>query len=164
VTPARGEGPYYRPDAPFRSDLNVLGREGTAIRIRGHVRSAEGCVPLAGALVDVWHAMQGPPDPPYDMASADYEFRGRMLTDEHGRYEIRTLRPPNYPDSVDGHMVQAHLHLRVSADGHTSIITQIVFSDDPYNGDHTPTVEVTLVDDGSGVLTAEHELVLDLAV
>lgn len=163
LTPERGEGPYYRPDAPFRTDLNVHGVAGIALRITGHVRTAAGCAPLAGALLDVWHAMQGPPTPPYDMDSADFDFRGRQLTDAFGRFSLDTLRPPNYGDASDGHMVQTHIHVKVTAEGYRPIVTQIVFSDDPYNGDHDPTVEVSPVDDGAGTSLVSHDFVLEPA-
>src|SRR5262245_6402844 len=48
------EGPYYRRGAPMRADL-AKGLPGTVLAISGKVTGVD-CKPLAGAVLDVWHA------------------------------------------------------------------------------------------------------------
>jgi len=127
------EGPYYRPGAPLRSDLTTPDLEGRRLTVRGLVRGRD-CAPLAGALLDVWQAdAQGHYDndgsgahPPGSLV-----LRGRLRTDDRGRYELRTLLPGHY---LDGRTYRpAHIHVKVAAASHEALTTQLYFAGDPYN-------------------------------
>src|SRR5262245_26728721 len=54
-TPSETEGPFFTPRSPLRSSLVEPGMAGTRIVLTGRV-FARNCRPVAGALLDVWHA------------------------------------------------------------------------------------------------------------
>ena len=51
-------GPYYRANAPFRSDLTLPGDPGAILNFKGRVLN-EDCTPIDNAIVDVWQANDG---------------------------------------------------------------------------------------------------------
>ena len=55
ITPSNIEGPYYRPDAPFRTNLRSDDPKGDPFFLSGVVRSSPHSKPVAGAIVDIWH-------------------------------------------------------------------------------------------------------------
>ena len=99
------EGPFYRPDAPARATT------GQGLVIMGTVRSATACRPLAGARMEWWSAD----------ARGEYDdaHRASQAADAGGRYRYETDFPGRYPGRPP------HLHLRVTASGHRTLITQI---------------------------------------
>ena len=75
-----------------------------------------GCNPVARAVVDIWHAdEQGA----YD--NKGFRYRGRVYTDEKGRYRIRTIQPALYPGRT------RHYHVNVAAGGKLLLTTQLYF-------------------------------------
>ena len=81
-----------------------------------------GCNPVARAVVDIWHAdEQGA----YD--NKGFRYRGRVYTDEKGRYRIRTIEPALYPGRT------RHYHVNVAAGGKLLLTTQLYFPDEPGN-------------------------------
>jgi protocatechuate 3,4-dioxygenase beta subunit len=97
-------GPFYKPDAPRRSQV------GQGYVLQGVVRSAANCQPLANAMVEFWLAG---PDGRYSDA-----YRGHVLAEETGHYTFESHRPPPYSGRP------AHIHLRVTAAGHRVLVTQ----------------------------------------
>ncbi len=121
-------GPFYRANAPFRTALNILNEAGTPILIRGQVLGGDDCsLPLAEAIVDVWHADD---EGAYDNSTSDFKFRGRIETDEEGRYEFMSILPAPYDNG--GQFRPRHIHYRVQAEGHDELITQLYFQGDEY--------------------------------
>lgn len=119
-------GPYYRPNAPFRSNLVVPGDGGTILNYKGKVTDSN-CNPLANATVDVWQANS---DAEYDGTSADFNYRGRFQTAADGTYSFRSVKPGWY---LNGALYRpAHIHFRVTCAGFTELITQLYFEGDPY--------------------------------
>lgn len=119
-------GPYYRANAPFRSDLTVPGDPGAVLNYKGKVLD-ENCNPLAGALVDVWQANNAGA---YDNTSSEFRYRGRFQTGADGTYNFRAVKPGWY---LNGSQYRpAHLHFRVTRMGYTELITQLYFEGDPY--------------------------------
>ena len=55
ATPAQTEGPFYTPDTPQRTSLREPGIPGTPMVLTGYVLGTN-CQPVAGALLDFWHA------------------------------------------------------------------------------------------------------------
>ena len=160
VTEDNIEGPFYREDAPFRGDLNATGTEGISLQISGQVLGPD-CTPLAGAIVDIWHA---DPDGEYDNSTADFDFRGRVEADAEGRYAYTTLLMGRYPNN--GTYRPRHIHYRVSAAGHRTLVTQLYFTGDEFiEGD--PFVEKELITDLTGSddsgYTGTFDIVLDWA-
>jgi uncharacterized protein len=135
VTPAQIEGPFYRPDAPYRTDLRMDDPEGETLRVSGTVRVADSHMPLKGAVLDVWqcdhlgHYDNSVPD--FD--ATRYALRGKLKTDDHGRYVLETIVPANYPLGPDTPQRRAkHIHFKVFAGGYVPLTTQLYFADDPY--------------------------------
>jgi protocatechuate 3,4-dioxygenase beta subunit len=119
------EGPFYKPGAPFRSVLLEHGTRGTPMTLRGQVLDTQGR-PLKGALLDFWHANDAGV---YD--NQEFSLRGRIHTDEFGRYELRTIKPKWY--GADGDFRPAHIHVKAGAPGGPVLTTQLYFKGDPYN-------------------------------
>jgi protocatechuate 3,4-dioxygenase beta subunit len=98
-------GPFYTPNAPERT------RTGQGLVIAGRVLSAPACAPLAGARVEWWSAN----------TRGDYDdaHRATGITDPEGRYRYETDFPGRYEPRPQ------HVHVRVSASGHRTLVTQI---------------------------------------
>src|SRR5439155_2846030 len=73
-TPAETAGPFFKPRSPLRSSLIQSGTAGTRLTVRGRVFS-RACRPLAGALLDFWHADT---DGEYD--NVGFKLRGHQFT------------------------------------------------------------------------------------
>jgi catechol 1,2-dioxygenase len=128
------EGPYYRAGAPF---VNKLRREGDlkkVLLVSGRVEGMPGCVPLPGAVVDIWHAdVFGHYDNEHgDPGAQKFVFRGKTKTDANGNYAFETVVPGAYAVGGGGHYRPAHIHYKISAPGYTAITTQLYFEGDKY--------------------------------
>lgn len=119
-------GPYYRANAPFRSDLTVPGDPGAILTFKGRVLN-EDCNPLSDAIVDVWQANDAAE---YDQTSANFKYRGRFRTGATGEYEFKSIKPGWYLNGQDYR--PAHIHFRVTRPGFTELVTQLYFQGDPY--------------------------------
>ncbi len=128
------EGPYFRSSAPDRTDLRVSSDDGTVFHLTLVVRSAADCLPLPGALIELWHCN---PDGDYDMATSDLNYRCRLRTDFAGEVTLTTFKPVAYPLD-DIRWMPRHFHLKVAAAGHDSLTTQLRFTDDPYDDGTLP--------------------------
>jgi protocatechuate 3,4-dioxygenase beta subunit len=97
-------GPFYTPDAPLRSGV------GTGYTMTVTVRSATDCSPVTDARVEFW--MAGP--------GGEYSdsFRATMYSDASGNLRFESHFPPAYYNRPP------HIHLRVSAPGFLSLVTQ----------------------------------------
>jgi protocatechuate 3,4-dioxygenase, beta subunit len=110
---------------------------GERIIVHGYVLDENGH-PVPHALVEVWQANAGgryrhkkdqyiaPIDP-------NFGGCGRVLTDEHGHYYYRTIKPGPYPwrNQVNDWR-PAHIHYSISASGIAQrLITQMYFEGDP---------------------------------
>jgi protocatechuate 3,4-dioxygenase beta subunit len=147
------EGPMYRDDPPWRERPAKIYeaydgmKDGDVLFVRGSVRST-GDEPLPDAVVDVWQT--GPNG--YDFWDPDQprnNFRGRIRVEDSGAYEFETMVPVPYTvptdgpvgrylDAMDQHPWRpAHIHFKVSAPGHRTLVTQVFFPDDPYLDDDT---------------------------
>lgn len=125
-------GPYYRPNAPFQSDIRS-GKEGEVLLVTGKVESLPDCHAIEGAVIEVWQAdsaghydNEDPKNTP-----KDYTLRGSVRSDAAGRYELLTIMPGRYQIG-EGVFRPAHIHYKVTADGHAPLITQLYFEGDPH--------------------------------
>ncbi len=113
--------------------------------IHGRVlSSAPSGAPIAGAVLDVWHAAPNGMYEQQDEAQADMNLRGRVRSDADGRFAFYALRPAPYPVPDDGPagrllgwldrgaMRPAHIHFIVTADGHRALTTQVFDSRDQH--------------------------------
>lgn len=121
------EGPYYRAEAPFRTSITPANADGEKLIINGTVYSSDCKTPLAGALVDIWHADA---NGTYDEISSEYRYRGRILTDQNGHYQFETILPGYYRSGTG--FRPRHIHFKVSKTNYRFLTTQLYFSGDPY--------------------------------
>lgn len=146
------EGPFFKPKSPERGDLREQAGAGKPVELTGFVLT-RGCRPLAGALVDLWHA-----DREGDYDNSGFRYRGHQRTDPSGRYRFLTIRPPAY------HGRTAHYHVKVQAPGSSLLTTQLYFPDEPGNGrDRLFRTELLMkVAEAGGGMAARFDFVLDL--
>jgi catechol 1,2-dioxygenase len=148
-SPTAIEGPYYVPGAPMLEPPFVMpqrpGEPGEPLVFSGTVQTTDG-QPIAGALLDVWHADATVPGTysNVDPGHPDFNLRGKLRTDERGRFELRTIRPAPYhiPDQgPTGRLLNAlgqhpwrpaHIHVKLTADGYEPLTTQLYFRGDEY--------------------------------
>lgn len=141
-----GEGPYFREDAPVRTELNVARLEGTPLVLAGRVLDAR-CLPQADLRVYLWSA---DPAGRYDDQADDRNLYGQTVTDTSGRFCFLTLRPVPYgpPES----RLPAHLHLNFFRGATKVFTTQLRFAGDPYlptTGDTSRNLTPEVLPDGT---------------
>ncbi|MFV8382438.1 catechol 1,2-dioxygenase [Corynebacterium hindlerae] len=137
------EGPYYvenAPKLPAKCEMPMRDQDKaqTPLIFKGQVTDVDGN-PLSGATLELWHADADGYYSQFAPNIPEWNLRGTIVTDEEGRYEIKTLQPAPYQipadgptgwfiDSYGGHPWRpAHLHLMVKHPGHRSITTQLYF-------------------------------------
>ncbi len=145
-TPRTIEGPLYVADAPLSTGearLDDGTDKGDVLIMHGQVRDRDGA-PVAGAVVDVWHANTQGNYSYFDPSQSAYNNRRRIRTGADGRYQLRTIVPSGYsvpPNGTTDRLLKAvgrhgcrpaHIHFFVSADGHRHLTTQINIAGDPY--------------------------------
>ena len=148
-TPRAVEGPLYVAGAPLskgEARLDDGSVEATVLVMEGRVLDTDGA-PVAGAIVDVWHANEHGRYSHFDPDQADYNLRRRIETDARGRYRFRSFLPPGYaipPGSPTAELFEAlgrhgnrpaHIHFLVSGPGVRKLITQINIPGDTYIDD-----------------------------
>lgn len=97
-TPRTIEGPLYVAGAPLSDGEARMddGRDpGTVMFLQGRVSGPDG-QPLAGAIVDVWHANTQGTYSYFDSSQSEYNLRRRIRTDADGRYRARSIVPSGY--------------------------------------------------------------------
>jgi protocatechuate 3,4-dioxygenase beta subunit len=159
------EGPFYLPGAPLREDIaDDFLPGGVRLLITGRVLSFAGgaCSPLPGALIDVWQADDRGDEPAYYYNAAEgYRLRGRLRADDNGDYRLSTIVPGHYPNGAQ--LRPAHIHVKVSAPGHTLLTTQLYFAGDPFNATDPfihPKLIMTATSDGQGGQLARFDFIL----
>ena len=121
VTAQQTEGPYFTPNSPERTSLREADMNGTNLTVAGTVLTTN-CQPLAGALVDIWHA-----DDAGEYDNVGYRLRGHQFTDVAGRYSFETIVPGLYPGRT------RHIHVKVQAPNQPILTTQLYFPNEPDN-------------------------------
>ncbi|MFM0223570.1 catechol 1,2-dioxygenase [Paraburkholderia dipogonis] len=147
-TPRTIEGPLYVAGVPVRDGLSKIDinpdEDAGPLVIRGTVTGPDG-KPVAGALVECWHANSKGFYSHFDPTGAQSEFnlRGAVSTDVNGQYEFRTLMPVGYGCPPHGATQQllnvlarhgnrpAHVHFFVTTDKYRKLTTQINIEGDP---------------------------------
>lgn len=138
ATNAHAEGPFYRPDAPFRLKLYPDGATGPILYFSANVTDVD-CRPLSGVKVEIWQAddmghydnddPESPPPPDF------FRCRGHAFTDETGRVDIRTVLPANYEvEAVPGWIRVKHLHFKLFQSGFEPLTTEVALVPDEYSG------------------------------
>ncbi|MDA7086022.1 catechol 1,2-dioxygenase [Pseudomonas sp. SA3-5] len=147
-TPRTIEGPLYVAGAPMAEgevrmdDGSELDRA-TVMFLEGVVRDTQG-QPVAGAVVDLWHANTQGNYSYFDQSQSEYNLRRRIVTDADGRYRARSIVPSGYGCAPDGPTQEclnllgrhgqrpAHIHFFISAPGHRHLTTQINLAGEQY--------------------------------
>ena len=115
------EGPFYKPGAPVRTSV------GKGYMLKGKVLSAGDCRPISGARIELW---QTGPDGNYDD-----DHRATVFSEQTGEYSFESNMPPGYSGRPP------HIHMRMSADGFETLITQHY----PEKGTTTGTFDLVLI-------------------
>jgi protocatechuate 3,4-dioxygenase beta subunit len=151
-TPRQTPGPFFKPESPRRASLLEPGMTGTRVVVTGVVLSTD-CKPVAGALLDFWHA-----NDKGDYDNAGYKLRGHQFTDDHGRYRLETIVPGLYPGRA------RHFHVKVQAPNRPVLTTQLYFPGEPGNQRDSifDPVLVMKVQDAAEGKVATFDFVLDL--
>src|SRR5262245_26436919 len=150
------EGPFFRAGSPGRENLVEAGSKARQVDLTGFVLT-RGCNPVARAVVDLWHADERGA---YD--NKGYRYRGRVYTDEKGRYRFRTIVPALYPGRT------RHYHVNVAAGGKLLLTTQLYFPDEPGNrrdGLYRKELLMQVADKGGAkdnAMAARFDFVIDL--
>jgi catechol 1,2-dioxygenase len=125
-------GPFYRPGAPFRTNLNPSDFSGSILELSGTILKEDGKTPAKKCLVEIWQNEQ---NGYYDNISDAFNYRASQTTDSKGRYHFITTLPVAEPIPERENIFRpAHIHLRISSKGQQDLITQIYFQGDPYLG------------------------------
>jgi hydroxyquinol 1,2-dioxygenase len=136
-------GPFFvegAPEVPLGGDI-AGGAKGTPCWVSGTVRSTDG-TPIAGGRIEAWEADE---DGLYDVQYEGNRTAGRgwLKSGPSGEYRFWSVRPSAYgiPDDGPvgellaaagrGAMRPAHLHLKVDAPGHRTLITHLFAAGDP---------------------------------
>jgi protocatechuate 3,4-dioxygenase beta subunit len=121
VKPQQTEGPYFVDEKLNRSDIrsdpsNNLVKEGTALRLVLRVSQISGssCMPLAGAIVDLWHCdalgvYSDVQDRSFDTREQKF-LRGYQMTNKNGAVQFITIYPGWYPGRA------VHMHIKIRTD------------------------------------------------
>jgi catechol 1,2-dioxygenase len=140
------EGPLYVAGAPFsqgEARLDDGSEQGEVHFMKGQVRGTDG-KPIAGAIVDVWHANTLGGYSFFDPSQPKYNLRRRIETDAEGRYRFRSILPAGYACPPEGQTQKllnllgrhgnrpAHIHFFVTAPGYRKLTTQINIQGDAY--------------------------------
>jgi protocatechuate 3,4-dioxygenase beta subunit len=143
------EGPMRVPDAPWREKPAKIYEEyegmgdDDPLFVRGRVTSTDGS-PLPEAVLDIWQTGPAGGYDLWDERQPEGNFRGRVRVEPDGAYEFQTMLPKPYTVPTTGPVGRylqavgqhpwrpAHIHFRVTAPGHRTLVTQVFFPDDPY--------------------------------
>jgi catechol 1,2-dioxygenase len=140
---AHNRGPLYIAGAPLskgEAQLDDGSETGEVLFMGGEVRDANG-KPVAGAIVDVWHANTRGGYSFFDPSQPKFNLRRRIETDAAGRYRFRLIPPVGYACPPEGPTQQlldrlgrhpAHIHFFVTAPGYRKLTTQINIDGDVY--------------------------------
>jgi protocatechuate 3,4-dioxygenase beta subunit len=147
VSPEQTEGPYYFDVDSIRTDIRE-DRAGTPLRLGVRVRDAGACLPLANAVVDIWHcdaegsysgfesasggangapgagANGGPGRSAAFQSDESTYLRGAQVTNADGIAEFLTIFPGWYTGRT------VHIHAKVHLDKSTLLTTQLYFDEE----------------------------------
>jgi hydroxyquinol 1,2-dioxygenase len=140
-------GPFHVEGVPkaagLRSDI-AKGAPGEPLYVSVRILSAG--APVAGAVVDVWHAdAEGHYDLQEVVWTADKSrMRAVFESDADGRLGFWSILPKGYPIPTDGTvgemmratgqspMRPAHVHFKVKKEGFNTLVTHVFAGGDPY--------------------------------
>lgn len=122
ISPEQTEGPYFVDEKLNRSDIRYEPTDGSMkigvpLQLILHVSQigSNGCIPLAGAMVDVWHCdalgvYSDVTDTSFNTVGKKF-LRGYQLTDAKGNVQFTTIYPGWYPGRT------VHIHFKIRTTG-----------------------------------------------
>jgi len=131
-------GPFFTDDAPDVPAGGSIASEGSGeyMLVEGYVRATDG-KPIANAVIETWETdSHGFYDTQRSVRDVP-DCRGRIRTDEDGKYAYRAVVPVAYPIPGDGpvgelltkvgrhNMRPNHLHMVVEAPGYNKLTTAL---------------------------------------
>jgi protocatechuate 3,4-dioxygenase beta subunit len=146
------EGPFYKPSSPQRADLREPNLRGRSVELSGVVLT-RACRPVAGALLDLWHA-----DAEGHYDNEGFRCRGHVFADAQGRFRFLTIMPAVYPGRT------RHYHVKVQAPQRPVLTTQLHFPGEAGNrrdGMFRRDLQMRTAAAGDG-LAARFDFVLDM--
>ena len=124
LSPSETAGPFpiKTPSALVRENI-ISGRTGAALLMTLTIHDqSNGCAPLPGVFVDVWHCDADGNYSEYGSLTAQSFLRGRQTTDSNGQVSFISIFPGWYPGRAP------HIHVEVQDANENSIrVTQISF-------------------------------------
>lgn len=148
-TPRAIEGPLFVAGAPLSQDEARLDEgepQGEVFVMEGQVLDLDG-QPVAGALMDVWHANEVGGYSHFFPGMKPYELRRKIKANAQGEFRFRTFLPPGYaipPGSPTSELFNAlghhghrpaHIHFLVTAPNLRTLTTQVNIPGDAYLND-----------------------------
>lgn len=139
-------GPFWRPGSPKTDNGNSIVRSptpGPDLFASCVIKDVAGR-PIEGVEVDVWQSSPVGLYENQDDTQADMNLRGKFVTDSHGRFGFRSVKPAGYPVPTDGPVGEmlraqhrhpyrpAHLHFLAFKHGFKTLITQVFVDDDQH--------------------------------
>jgi len=138
VRPEQTEGPYFVDEKLNRSDIRSDPFDGSVkegqqlgIALRVHEIQGNKCLPISGALVDIWHCdargeYSDVRDRTFNTIGRKF-LRGHQISDVAGTVNFRTIYPGWYP----GRAVHIHFKIRTDPDSRRGyeFTSQIYFED-----------------------------------
>jgi hydroxyquinol 1,2-dioxygenase len=143
-TTANLMGPFWRVGSPREDNGASIVRSptpGDPIFVTGSVVDQDGS-PVADAEVDVWNTSGEGLYENQDPRQADMNLRGKFVTDDNGRFSVRTVKPAGYPIPASGpvgdllraqgrhNMRPAHIHFLINKPGYKTQFSQVYSNDD----------------------------------
>lgn len=143
LTPAQTEGPFYPIQDQADKDTDLTTVKGKTEMARGEIVYLKGtvvdenCRPVKGALVEIWQACDTgkynhPSDPNSAELDPNFQYWGRMVTNEMGEYQFKTIKPGAYP-ATNTWMRPPHIHFKVHLRGYEEITSQLYWKGHPLN-------------------------------
>jgi protocatechuate 3,4-dioxygenase beta subunit len=121
VTPSEAAGPFPSLTDVFRSDIRE-GKPGSPLTLTIKVVNAsDGCSPVAGADVEIWHVDATGQYSEYGAQSGQTFLRGIQTTGSSGKVVFTTIYPGWYQGRA------THIHAEVKVGGASRKVTQIAF-------------------------------------
>jgi len=116
-------GPFFSEGAPETNSIVPLDYDGERLFLNGRLSNTSCEDGIANVLLDFWQA-----DENGDYDNDGFKFRGKVLTDADGNYNLETIIPGKYLNGSNYR--PAHIHLKVQAAGYEDLVTQIYFEGD----------------------------------
>ncbi len=132
VRPELTEGPYYVDVDMLREDVRE-DRAGTPLALTFNVLqiSDDGCMPMEGALVEIWHCDADGVYSGVNAASGQTWLRGAQPTDANGVARFTTIYPGWYPGRC------VHIHFKIRPTETREFTSQLFFPDAATTEIHT---------------------------